>query len=128
MQMTLTISKALADQNRLRVIAVLMKHDELCVCQLTELLGLATATVSRHMSILNAAGLVRSRKAARWVYYRLSDGFSHSLRVWLEESLLQSPEVAADRAALEHILSCDPEELCRGQRMPKSNERFAAGN
>ncbi len=128
MRMTLKISKALADQSRLRVVAVLMQHDELCVCQLTELLGLSTATVSRHMSILRGADLVQSRKKGRWVYYRLSGTFPGSLRGWLEESLLHSPEVAADRAALEHILSCDPEELCRGQRMSKSNERLAAGN
>ena len=119
MQMTLVVSKALADSNRLRVVAALMRHDELCVCQVTELLGLATATVSRHMSILRHAQLVQSRKKGRWVYYRLSRGFPQSLRVWLDESLDGSPEVEADRTALGGILACDPEEICRCQRMPK---------
>ncbi len=116
MLMTLSISKALADANRLRVLAALIGRNELCVCQVTELLGLATATVSRHMSILRGADLVQSRKEGRWVYYRLSDTFPVSLRGWLEESLAGSPEIAADCAALSGILACDPEVLCRTQR------------
>ncbi|MBN1151901.1 MAG: winged helix-turn-helix transcriptional regulator, partial [Dehalococcoidia bacterium] len=61
MKQTLSIAKAIADSNRMRVLAVLMAHDELCVCQITALLELATATVSRHMSILYGARLVQSR-------------------------------------------------------------------
>lgn len=126
MQLTLTVSKALADSNRVRIVAALMQREELCVCQVTELLGLATATVSRHMSILRGARLVQSRKKGRWVYCRLSGDFPCSLRVWLEESLSDSPEIEADRAALGDILACDPEELCRCQRMPKLSERSLA--
>jgi len=47
------ITKALSDGNRLRVVVSLMEHEELCVCQITEMLKLATATVSRHMSVLS---------------------------------------------------------------------------
>jgi ArsR family transcriptional regulator, arsenate/arsenite/antimonite-responsive transcriptional repressor len=116
MQPTLAIAKALADSNRMRVLAVLMAHGELCVCQITALLELATATVSRHMSILHGAGLVRSRKQGRWVYYRLSDAFPPALRLWLEESFRESEQVDADRSAVVQVLACDPGELCRFQR------------
>jgi len=75
MEQTLRITKALADGNRLRAVMALVDHDELCVCQITELLGLATATVSRHMSMLQSASLVTSRKEGRWVYYRLGKVF-----------------------------------------------------
>lgn len=108
--------KGLADGNRLRIVAALMEHEELCVCQLTEMLGLAGATVSRHMSILQAARLVRNRKEGRWVFYRLSGEFPDRLREWLRESLADSAEVRADRDNLRTILVCDPEELCRRQR------------
>jgi len=116
MQDTLSIAKALADSNRMRVLAVLMGHDELCVCQITALLELATATVSRHMSILHGARLVQSRKEGRWVYYRLSTSFPPLLREWLEDSLEVSSQVDADRAAVLQVLACDPNELCRCQR------------
>ena len=116
MENILNMAKALADGNRMRVVAALMAHDELCVCQLTEMLGLAGATVSRHMSILQAARLVKSSKQGRWVFYRLSSEFPELLRKWLMESLRNSPETEADKVSLETILACEPDELCRRQR------------
>jgi len=116
METALTMAKGLADGNRLRVVAALMERDELCVCQLTEMLGLAGPTVSRHMSILQAARLVQSRKQGRWVFYRLSGEFPEPLRAWLRESLAVSLEVLADRDNLKSILACDPDDLCRRQR------------
>ena len=105
----------------MRVLAVLMTHGELCVCQITALLELATATVSRHMSILHGAGLVQSRKQGRWVYYRLSGAFPAPLRAWLEDSFRVSEQVDADRTAIVQVLACDPGELCRCQRGRQQN-------
>jgi len=116
MQQTISITRALSDPNRLRVVAALMQHDELCVCQVTELLGLSTPTVSRHMSILHGARLVESRKEGRWVYYRLSGAFPPLLRQWLTESLACSAQVEADRVTVSVVLQCDAGGLCRGQR------------
>jgi ArsR family transcriptional regulator, arsenate/arsenite/antimonite-responsive transcriptional repressor len=119
MEASLSIAKALADGNRMRVISALMERDELCVCQLNEMLGLAGATVSRHMSILQNAGLVASRKEGRWVYYRLADRFPVQLRQWLEKSLLASPKIKLDRHRLQAILACGPDDLCRQQKERK---------
>ena len=116
MEQTLNITKALADGNRLRVVMALTTCDELCVCQITEMLGLATATVSRHMSVLQNAGLVKSRKDARWVYYRLSETFPSLLFRWLEESAGHSVEIEADRENLKAIISSEPQVLCKAQR------------
>ena len=96
MQGTLQITGALADRSRLRVFAALTRHEELCVCQITEMLGLAPATVSRHMSLLLNARLVQSRKSGRWVYYRLSTVVSPLLLQWLDQALAQAPEIMAD--------------------------------
>jgi ArsR family transcriptional regulator, arsenate/arsenite/antimonite-responsive transcriptional repressor len=116
---TLNSTKALADGNRMRVITALMERDELCVCQITEMLQLSTATVSRHMSILQNARLVQSRKESRWVFYRLANTFPGLLRQWLTESIADSPEITADRQNLLTILSCDPDDLCRKQKKRK---------
>lgn len=56
----MAIAKALADENRVRLLLALQKQ-ELCVCQLIELIGLAPSTVSKHMSILRQARLVEAR-------------------------------------------------------------------
>lgn len=116
MENTLKTAKALADGNRMRVVAALIDRDQLCVCQIVEMLRLATATVSRHINILQNAGLVRSRKDGRWVYYRLDESFPALLRTWLLDSLLNSTQVAVDKKHLATILKCDPEELCRQQK------------
>ena len=66
----MSITKALADENRIRTLLAL-RQGELCVCQITELFGLAPSTISKHLSILFQAGLVESRKDGRWFYYQL---------------------------------------------------------
>lgn len=119
MKTPLNIAKALADGNRMRVVAALLSRDELCVCQIVEMLCLAAATVSRHMSILQNAGLVKSRKAGRWVFYRLAEPFPKHLRKWLLESLPLSQAIRKDQDFLERILLCDPEDLCRQQKNRK---------
>lgn len=72
---SISVIKALSDLSRLRVMWLLSDKEELCVCQITEILGLAMPTVSRHMAILNNAGLVSSRKESRWVYYHKGDTY-----------------------------------------------------
>jgi ArsR family transcriptional regulator len=98
--------KALADRNRLRVVAALMNQEELCACQLSELLGVSGATASRHMELLIRSGLVESRKAGRWVHYKLNPAFPAPLFQWLEKTLSDDPDVKADRRTLKKITGC----------------------
>ena len=72
MRSVLAIAKAMSDPNRLRILCVL-RGKELCACDIVEMLGLAQATVSRHMSLLVQAGLVVGRKEGRWMHYRLPE-------------------------------------------------------
>ena len=65
--------KALSDPNRGKIMKMLAAK-ELCVCELTVLLGLAQSTVSKHLKILEDAGLVEFWKEGSWVNYRLADG------------------------------------------------------
>ncbi len=108
--------KALSDRNRLRVVAALFHIDELCACQIVELLDVTGATASRHMGLLVRAGVVVSRKEGRWVYYRLEASLNAQLFQWLKTELMNSADLKADRALLKNIIACDPEELCRKQR------------
>lgn len=65
------LMKALSDPNRVKIIAMLGER-ELCVCELTALLGVAQPTVSQHLRILEDAGLVSFRKEGNWIIYRLN--------------------------------------------------------
>ena len=117
METTLEILKALSDKNRTRVVAALWRFDELCACQITELLQVKGATVSRHMGILQKAGLVGSRKDGRWVYYSLNrPAGTDSLFQWLEATFKASVALRDDAQSLEKIVGITREELCRRQR------------
>jgi ArsR family transcriptional regulator len=116
MEESLNMAKALADGNRMRVVAALLRNDELCVCQIVEMLGLATATVSRHMSILQNARVVQSRKDSRWVFYRMTQDFPETLKNWLEQSLANSRQIKADNRQLKKILACNRQDLCQRQK------------
>lgn len=52
----------------------MLQAREMCVCEITAALGLAQPTVSKHLRILEEAGLVRSRKSGQWVNYGPADG------------------------------------------------------
>lgn len=116
---TLRATKALADNRRLRIL-MMLQAGELCVCQITETLGLAPSTVSKHLSLLAAADLVECRKDGRWAYYRLSRGANAALvkpvLAWLRQALQDDPAIGRDRKKLAAIVACDPESLCERQR------------
>lgn len=112
------ITKALADEQRLKLMAALGRR-EVCVCQLTELLKLAPSTVSKHLSILQQAGLIVGRKQGRWVHYRLAGREAGSLvretLAWLHAAMRPNNDATRVRGRLAGILKMDPEELCRRQ-------------
>lgn len=95
--------KGLSDPNRAKIIKLLQRQ-ELCVCHITETLGLAQSTTSKHLKILAEAGLISFTKEGLWVRYRLADETASryaacmlgNLRHWLEKD----PGVAAMVAQL----------------------------
>lgn len=113
------ITKALSDSSRVRILLALQGR-ELCVCQLTELAGLAPSTISKHLSILHNAGLIEFRKTERWVYYRLPNkNASVAVREaidWAQKSLAGTPEALADQKKLKQLLKIDLKTICQRQR------------
>jgi len=86
------VMKALSDPNRVKMIKILQARP-LCVCEIKETLGIAQSTASKHLKLLEDAGLVRSFKDGLWVNYSLADGsdspYSASmignLKHWLDD-------------------------------------------
>jgi ArsR family transcriptional regulator, arsenate/arsenite/antimonite-responsive transcriptional repressor len=112
------LTKALADATRVRLLLAL-RGRELCACQLTELLGLAPSTMSKHLSILDQAGLVVARKDGRWVHYsrpasKAPPAIRAALR-WVDACLVDDPQRAADARRLHQVLKINPTELCKRQ-------------
>ncbi len=65
------IFKSLSDPNRIRILKML-ETKSLCVCEITDVLQLATSTVSKHLSILKDAGFIIEEKDGKWVNYLLN--------------------------------------------------------
>ncbi len=64
------IFKALAHPSRLLIIDELTRSER-CVCELTELVGSDMSTVSKHLSVLKAAGVVEDERRGSQIWYRL---------------------------------------------------------
>ena len=73
------VFKALADPSRVRIVNMLANAPEsVCVCELTDALGLSQPTVSFHVKKLMLAGLVRREQHGTWAHYSLDrDAFAH---------------------------------------------------
>ena len=72
MKNTARIMKALADETRLRILALLLDSGELCVCDLMAALQLPQSTVSRHLAYLKNAGWLDDRREGVWMYYQVT--------------------------------------------------------
>jgi len=87
------VAAALGEPKRLQALGMLV-HGELCLCDLTDGMGLSASTVSNHMAILKRAGLVESRKEGRWIHFRLSQAdpgsFAAQAQEWAVSNLPES--------------------------------------
>jgi len=107
------VMKALSDPNRVKIVK-LLQQKVMCVCELQGALGIAQPSVSKHLKILEEAGLVEYQKDGLWVNYYLADG-NHSpyaasllgnIKHWLDDD----PEVAD---LIKQAPFLNREELCK---------------
>ncbi len=109
------VSRSIADPTRVRILKML-EPGELCVCQITAILGLAPATVSKHLSLLKMAGLLSQRKEGRWVFYRLSkhdnNPYAPPVLGLMQDILDDDPVIAEDKTRLDTVNSMPLETLC----------------
>jgi ArsR family transcriptional regulator len=64
---------ALSNEVRVRIVALICAHKEMCVCELVDELELSQANVSRHVGILRDAGILQDRKIGTWVLLRVDE-------------------------------------------------------
>jgi len=64
--------KLLGDKNRLAILG-LLREEELCVCELVEILGLSQPGISQHLRKLKDAGIVRENRKSQWIFYSLAN-------------------------------------------------------
>jgi ArsR family transcriptional regulator, arsenate/arsenite/antimonite-responsive transcriptional repressor len=65
------VMSALSDPVRLRIFSIVASEDEVCSCNLEDLVGKSQPTISHHTTKLAAAGLIVGEKRGRWVWWRV---------------------------------------------------------
>lgn len=109
------VAKAIADPNRVRILKML-ENGELCVCQITAVLDLAPATISKHLAALKTAGLLQQRRDGKWVYYRLAERqlntYSAAFLGLVGAALADDPTTAQDRRTLAQVNMVPVQVLC----------------
>jgi ArsR family transcriptional regulator len=101
--------QALADRTRLRLLN-LMHSGEVCVCFFVDVLDEPQPKISRHLAYLRSAGLVTSRRDAKWMHYSITPPESDASRAVFDNvlaTLAEDPEMQRDRAALQKAC-CSP--------------------
>lgn len=101
------IFKALTDKNRVRILKMLEKK-QMCVCEITSVLGLATSTVSTHLTLLKEAGFITDIKSGKWVDYSLNK--------------------SSDNPVLHQILAMMPGWLNNDETISNDNEKILLAN
>ena len=116
MEAALDALRAIAEDTRLRILSVL-RHGELTVTDLTEILGQSQPRVSRHLRLLVDAGLVTKHREGTWAFFRLVDTGDHA-------ALLDSALAAVDEA--DAVLDADLQrlDLVRARRAEAASEYF----
>ena len=123
MESVLAIASALSDENRVRALLAL-GDQEVCVCQIIELLKLAPSTVSKHMSILKQAKLVASKKKGRWMFYRLAGREASPVvrqaLAWVRQAAAEDQGIQKDADRMKKILCTSKELICTRQLMRRA--------
>lgn len=123
MKALLKTLKALADGNRLRILRLLLDRP-LCVCELRAALGITQPSVSKHLRILEEAGLVEKKRQGQFIDYQVTARFDQgdereallsllfsSLRRDLELTALSQSARGLDRQALCQAEGKTPKEI-----------------
>ncbi|MDZ7860356.1 MAG: metalloregulator ArsR/SmtB family transcription factor [Candidatus Krumholzibacteriota bacterium] len=115
MNTLIPVFKALSDKNRVRILKILQVKP-LCVCEITEVLGLAISTTSKHLSILKEANLIFEQREHKWINYYINQKTQKEyakeilglLREWVnDDSIIHNDLVKASKVSRN--------DLCKGK-------------
>jgi len=97
MEKLVQLAKILSDSNRVKIIALMCREKELCVCEICDTLQLCQPLVSRHLKQMRENNLVQTKQSGKWIIYSLNK--NKTLNYLLDT-------IQKDISALPKIISC----------------------
>ncbi|MDD5622148.1 MAG: metalloregulator ArsR/SmtB family transcription factor [Actinomycetota bacterium] len=106
------VLKALADENRVRILYLLGERKNLCVCEIREIIGLSQPTISSHLKVLENNGLIIFTKDGKWVNYSLNSNLDNKIKQIID-SIFSIVEIDAEvKKDLDRVNKVDRKKLC----------------
>lgn len=99
--------KALSDETRLRIINILLENN-LCVCEIMDVLEMTQSRISRHMGILKQAELIEEERNGKWVIYKIAEK-NKSILSYVKQQTKNEQIFNSDKEKIEKTLI---KELC----------------
>jgi len=93
MEKLVQTAKILSDINRLKIIALMQREKELCVCEICDTLELSQPLVSRHLKQMREANIVQTRQSGKWIIYSLRENKTiECFLAIIKEEIVQLPK------------------------------------
>ena len=94
MKKLVQLAKILSDTNRVKIIALMYREKELCVCEICDTLELSQPLVSRHLKQMREAQLVETKQSGKWIIYSLSENKTlHCFLDTIKEDINTLPKI-----------------------------------
>ena len=105
------IFKALSEDSRLRILSLLIGN-ELCVCEIEEILGMTQSNTSRHLTVLKNCGVLESNKKAQWSYYSVSPYFQENHKELWDYLQIKLKQLDTYQSDMKKYKKCIDNNLC----------------
>ena len=107
------ILKALADESRIRIVALLKERNGLCVCEITEIIGLSQPTISSHLKRLQDAEVITYSKDGLWVNYNLDENMEKEVKQLLDSMVQILSEDERIKSDVSRSFKINREMICK---------------
>ena len=107
------ILKALSDESRIRIIALLKERNGLCVCEITQIIGLSQPTISSHLKKLQDAEIITYSKDGLWVNYALDENIEKEIKQLLSLIIQMLGEDERIKSDVSWSFKIDREIICK---------------
>jgi ArsR family transcriptional regulator, arsenate/arsenite/antimonite-responsive transcriptional repressor len=102
----------LSDETRLRCLMLLQREKKLCVCELSQTIGMSQPKISRHLALLRQSNLVSDERRGQWVYYCIKEQLDPHLRIIINGIAQEFKDLEPFQSDYENLRKIHLENLC----------------